>query len=68
LIGHALTIGYDVRVSESIARAPFLTADLDMFRWASDGAFATAEIGTFVVHVDRGPLDPRRVGGAVMVW
>jgi hypothetical protein len=49
----ALNIGYDVRLSEGVAIAPMIGADLTMFLWQDTSAFgnhalSSAELGTFV--------------------
>jgi outer membrane protein OmpA-like peptidoglycan-associated protein/outer membrane protein W len=58
----ALKIGYDVRVSEDVAIAPVVGADLDMFVWqdSSPGGsspMATAQVGSFVYAGLQGRFD-----------
>ncbi len=61
----ALKLGYDVRVSENVAIAPVVGADLDVFLWqdASDSgaqALANPEVAAFVYAGLQGRFD---VGG-----
>jgi outer membrane protein OmpA-like peptidoglycan-associated protein len=61
----AAKVGYDVRVSEDVAIAPVLGADLNMFVWenpsnSSSGVMSTAQVGTFVYAGLQGRFD---VGG-----
>ena len=48
----ALTLGYDLRLSEGVAIAPTIGADINMFIWSrTDGvstALTTVQVGTFV--------------------
>jgi outer membrane protein OmpA-like peptidoglycan-associated protein len=58
-------VGYDVRVSEDVALAPVVGADLDMFLWEdpSNGnshALSSAQVGTFVYAGLQGRFD---IGG-----
>jgi outer membrane protein OmpA-like peptidoglycan-associated protein len=55
-------VGYDVRVSEDVALAPVIGADLNLFVWedpsnGSNQALATAEVGTFVYAGLQGRFD-----------
>jgi hypothetical protein len=60
----ALNLGYDLRLSEGVAIAPMIGADLTMFLWEHAGGFTralpSAELGTFVfaglqARFDAGP-------------
>ncbi len=48
----ALNLGYDLRLSEGVAIAPMIGADLTMFVWADaagvNRALSSAQVGTFV--------------------
>jgi hypothetical protein len=57
----ALNLGYDVRLSEGVAIAPMIGADLNLFVWErADGitrALSTAQVGTFVFAGLQGRFD-----------
>jgi len=55
-------IGYDVRVSDSVAIAPVIGADLNVFAWgdtptSSTQALSTAQVGTFIYAGLQGRFD-----------
>ena len=57
----ALTLGYDLRLSEGVAIAPTIGADISMFVWSrADGvtaALSTVQLGTFVFAGLQGRFD-----------
>jgi hypothetical protein len=79
----ALNLGYDLRLSEGVAIAPMIGADLNLFLWADaagvNRALSTAQVGTFVFaglqgRFDAGPSTASSatassgVPGRVHVW
>jgi Autotransporter beta-domain len=77
----ALNIGYDLRLSEGVAIAPMIGADLTMFLWQSAGGFSralpSAQLGTFVfaglqARFDAGPTTATRIASSessgLRVW
>jgi peptidoglycan-associated lipoprotein len=66
----ALKIGYDVRVSEDVAIAPVIGADLDVFLWQDSSvgggqALSTAQVGSFVYAGLQGRFDMGGTRGGV---
>jgi hypothetical protein len=57
----ALNLGYDLRLSEGVAIAPMIGADLNLFLWADangvNRALSTAQVGTFVFAGLQGRFD-----------
>ncbi len=58
----AAKVGYDVRVSEDVAIAPVIGADLNVFLWenpsaASNGALTSGQVATFIYAGMQGRFD-----------
>lgn len=56
----AAKVGYDVRISEDVAIAPVVGADLDLFVWEDNGntsQLSTAQVGSFVYGGLQGRFD-----------